>query len=444
MTPIITWEQIDMVWIIIGLGLLLIALLGLPIGIGLALIGLSILRFVAGGGESLAITSVWSVLSDFTLAAVPIFIFMGEILLVSGVSSRIYNAMSPFFARVPGRLLHTNIAVCTIFGAVSGASTSTAAAVGSVAYPELRSRGYDRAYVVATLAAGGTLGLLIPPSLSLLLYGATQGVSIGRLFLAGVFPGLMLAAMFMALIFLRCRSNKNLTGEADMAVVPWSKRLVGLLQIWPIAFIAFAVLGTLYMGLATPTEAAALGVLASVITGFAWGQLDLRKLFLAFMTSTRVFATIATVIIGALILSQSLTILGVPQQLVGTINEMGLGRYGVLLVIVGMYLILGCFFDGISLLLMTVPIIFPVMMAAGFDPVWTGVIITILIEVGMLTPPVGMNLFVLTAITEGEVSLAEAAVAALPFWGLMLVAIVILAWSPEIALWLPDLVMGGK
>jgi TRAP-type C4-dicarboxylate transport system permease large subunit len=183
---------------------------------------------------------------------------------------------------------------------------------------------------------------------------------------------------------------------------------------------------------------------ASVITGFAWGQLDLRKLFLAFMTSTRVFATIATVIIGALILSQSLTILGVPQQLVGTITDMGLDRYGVLLVIVGMYLILGCFFDGISLLLMTVPIIFPVMMAAGFDPVWTGVIITILIEVGMLTPPVGMNLFVLTAITEGEVTLGEAAVAALPFWGLMLIAIVILAWSPEIALWLPDMVMGGK
>jgi len=432
-----------MVWWILFGGLVLIAVTGMPVGIGLGLIGLFVLRFVVGDGESLAITSVWNVLSDFTLAAIPLFIFMGEILLVSGVSSRIYSALAPFFRRVPGGLLHSNIAVCTVFGAVSGASTSTAAAVGSVAYPELRDRGYNKPLVVATLAAGGTLGLLIPPSLSLLLYGVTQGVSIGRLFLAGVIPGLFLATLFMALIYFKCRRAPELTGE-QLPETPLGERLIGLLKIWPIAFIAFAVLGTLYMGWATPTEAAGLGVLASIATGFAWGQLGLRKLFGAFMTATRVFGSIAIVMIGALILSQSLTILGIPQQLVGMMADMGLGQYQVLLAIVLLYLVLGCFFDGISLLLMTVPIMFPVMMAAGFDPVWTRVIITVLIEIGMLTPPVGMNLFVLTAITNGQVGLGSAALAAIPFWITMLLAIAVFTWAPSIVLWLPEFVMGAN
>lgn len=432
-----------MVWWILLCGLVVIAATGMPVGIGLSLVGLTILRFVVGDAEGLAMTSVWGVLSDFTLAAVPLFIFMGEILLISGVSSRIYSALAPFFRRVPGGLLHSNIAVCTVFGAVSGASTSTAAAVGSVAYPELRDRGYDRSLIVATLAAGGTLGLLIPPSLSLLLYGVTQGVSIGRLFLAGVIPGLIMALLFMALIFVICARRPSLVGK-ETSDMPWGRRLLGLLQIWPIVFIAFAVLGTLYLGWATPTEAAALGVLASILTGFAWGQLSLRLLFSAFMNATRVFASIAMVMIGALILAQSLTILGAPQQLVGMMAGWGLSKYEVLLAVVVLYLVIGCFFDGISLLLMTVPIMYPVMMAAGFDPVWSGVIVTILIEIGMLTPPIGMNLFVLVAITDGQVSLGKAALAAVPFWLVMLLSIAIFTWQPNLVLWLPELIMGSN
>ncbi len=432
-----------MVWWILLCGLVVIAATGMPVGIGLSLVGLTILRFVVGDAEGLAMTSVWGVLSDFTLAAVPLFIFMGEILLISGVSSRIYSALAPFFRRVPGGLLHSNIAVCTVFGAVSGASTSTAAAVGSVAYPELRDRGYDRSLIVATLAAGGALGLLIPPSLSLLLYGVTQGVSIGRLFLAGVIPGLIMALLFMALIFVICARRPSLVGK-ETSDMPWGRRLLGLLQIWPIVFIAFAVLGTLYLGWATPTEAAALGVLASILTGFAWGQLSLRLLFSAFMNATRVFASIAMVMIGALILAQSLTILGAPQQLVGMMAGWGLSKYEVLLAVVVLYLVIGCFFDGISLLLMTVPIMYPVMMAAGFDPVWSGVIVTILIEIGMLTPPIGMNLFVLVAITDGQVSLGKAALAAVPFWLVMLLSIAIFTWQPNLVLWLPELIMGSN
>jgi len=431
-----------MVWMILLLGLVVTGITAVPIGVGLALTGLAILRFAAGGGEDLAITAVWNVFSDFTLSAVPIFIFMGEVLLVSGVSGRIYNAIAPFFRQVPGGLLHTNIAVCTVFGAVSGASTSTAAAVGSVAYPELRDRGYRREQVVATLAAGGTLGLLIPPSLSLLLYGATQGVSIGRLFLAGVVPGLLLAATFMLAIAWRARRHPDEVGRTE-AAMPLGRKLRGLLAIWPVAFLAFAVLGTMYLGLATPTEAAGLGVLAAVLTGFCWGELTPRKVYQAFFTSVRVFGAIATIMLGALVLAQALTIVGAPQALVSTVTDLGLSKYAVLGAVVLLYLVLGCFFDGISLMLMTIPIVFPLMMAAGFDPVWTGVIITILIEIGMLTPPVGMNLFVLTAITDGEVTLARAAMAAIPYWILMLLAVVVLSALPGVVLWLPDLVMGG-
>lgn len=436
-----------MVWFVLLGGLAVIGLTRLPIGMGLGLTGLVVLKFIVGDAESLAVSAVWDVLSDFTLAAIPLFIFMGEILLVSGVSARIYNALTPFFRDFPGGLLHSNIAVCTVFGAVSGASTSTAAAIGSVAYPELSQRGYDKPLLVATLAAGGTLGLLIPPSLSLLLYGVTQGVSIGRLFLAGVVPGLVLALMFMVLISMlskRKTKNKTLNSQAESQNITLTSKLVGLIQIWPVAFIAFAVLGTLYMGLATPTEAAALGVVASIFTGIAWGGLRLANLWQAFVTSVRVFGSIAVVLIGALILSQSLTILGLPQQLAEAMVDAGLGKYQVLLAVIVLYLVLGCFFDGISLLLMTVPIMYPVLMAAGFDPVWTGVVITILIEIGMITPPVGMNLFVLTALTNGEVPLGRAAMATIPFWLTMLVGIALFAWIPDIVLWLPNLVMGAK
>ncbi len=430
-----------MTWLILLSGLIITGLTGVPIGIGLALTGLTILRFSASGAESMAINSVWGVFTDFTLTAVPLFIFMGEILLVSGVSSRIYAAISPFFRRIPGGLLHSNIAVCTIFGAVSGASTSTAAAVGSVAYPELRRRKYSPAHIIATLAAGGTLGLLIPPSLSLLLYGATQGVSIGRLFLAGVVPGLMLALFFMSFIWWQAKCNPEIAG-IDPEPMPMSAKLINLLKIWPIAFLVFAVMGTLYLGLATPTEAAGLGTVAAALTGFLWGSLTFKKLIDAFFTSARVFGSIALVMLGALVLAQSLTITGLPQQLVGSVQAMGLHPSAILLFVIFAYVVLGCFFDGISLMLMTIPIVYPLMMAAGYDPVWTGVVITILIEIGMITPPVGMNLFVLTAIANREVSLGQAAKASLPFWLLMLFSIFVLTIFPSLALWLPDRLMG--
>lgn len=428
-----------MVWLLIAAGFLITAISGLPIGLGLALTGMAILHFVVGGATDLAVNTIWNVFTDFTLSAVPLFIFMGEILLVSGVSGRLYAAISPLFMRIPGKLLHTNIAVSALFGSVSGASTSTAAAIGSVAYPELEKRGYNPSVVVGTLAAGGTLGLLIPPSLALLIYGATQQVSIGQLFLAGLLPGLMLAVMMMLYIgFIESRGQGVVpTGEERVGL---GTALLKLLPIWPVGFLIFAVLGTIYLGLATPTEAAGLGVMAAIILGFTWGGLTFQSLWGAFVDSVQVFVAIGTVMLGALVLSQAISILGLPLEVMSWIESMNLTPLSVLLAVSIFYLVLGCFFDGISLMLMTLPIVFPVMTGVGFDPVWLGVIVTILIEVGMLTPPVGMNLYVLSGITGNRVTLLQAAWASLPYWLILLLGVAILTAFPMIALLLPRLV----
>jgi C4-dicarboxylate transporter, DctM subunit len=426
-----------MVWALLVGGVVITAVTGVPIGVGLALTGLSILHF-AGGASDLAITSVWNVFTEFTLSAVPLFIFMGDIMLVSGVSSRLYSALAPIFARVPGKLLHTNIAVSALFGAVSGASTSTAAAVGSVAYPELKKRGYDRPTVVGSLAAGGTLGLLIPPSLSLLIYGATQQVSIGQLFLAGILPGIMMALLMMVLIFVITTRRPELVPQ-DTDTTPWTQAILNLFRIWPLGLLVFSVLGTIYLGFATATEAAGLGVAAAIILGFFWGELTFHKLWKAFLNSVQVFVAIGVVMMGALILAQAISVVGMPYEAMGWIQTLSLSPIQILLAVTLLYLVLGCFFDGISLMLMTLPIVFPVMTAAGFNPVWLGVIITILIEVGMLTPPVGMNLFVLSGITGSEVTLMQAARASIPYWLLLLFGVAILTVFPKIVLFLPSL-----
>lgn len=426
-----------MTWTILGGALLLTLLTGAVLGASLGLAGFFLLEFQAGGATDLAITSVWNVFTDFTLSAVPIFIILGDVLLASGVSTRIYNGLTPLFHRIPGRLLHTNIAVTTIFGAVSGSSTSTAAAIGSVGYPELSRRGYHKPTIVASLAAGGTLGLLIPPSLSLLIYGATQNVSIGKLFLAGILPGLIIAMAFGVYLMLISLIKPELTPSDE--VKPGRREILqGLAQIWPLPILIFFVLGTIYLGLATVTEAAAMGVVAAILLGFLWGDLTPKKLWSSFLSSTVIFGAIAMILLGTIILAQAISILGLPRDLVDYIATLGLSKYEVLLLVVLVYLLLGCFFDGISLLLMTLPISFPLMMALGFDPIWFGVIVTILMEVGMITPPVGLNLFVLVTMTNREVDLGQAAWATAPFWLVMVFSIGFFTLFPEIVLFLPS------
>jgi C4-dicarboxylate transporter DctM subunit len=413
---------------------------GAVLGAALGLTGFAILHFFAGGSTRIGVQTVWNTLNEFTLTAIPLFILLGELLVASGLARGVYRALAPIFARLPGGLLHTNIAVCTIFGAVSGSSMSVAAAVGSVAYPELKSRGYDRAQTVGTLAAGGTLGLLIPPSLSLLIYGALTDTSIGRLFLAGVLPGLMMAALFMAWILVAALRNP--------AIAPVEKRVAlgealrGLVGVLPLLGLIVAVLGSLFAGLATPTEAAGVGVAAALLLGFTMGELDWRGVGASLMGTVRTFAVIAMVFIGALVLAQAISLLGLPQQLLASVAEWGLSRWLLLLVVVAVYLLLGMFFDGLSMMIMTLPLVFPLLTGVGFDAVWLGVVVTLMIEVGMLTPPVGMNLFVLVGITGGEVKLGEAALAALPYWIALLAGVTLLCLFPGIATWLPSVAFG--
>ena len=427
-----------MSWIILGSSLVVLLASGAILGAALGLTGFILLHFQANGATALAINSAWNLLTDFTLSAVPLFIMLGDILLASGVSTRVYNGLTPLFRKIPGQLLHTNIAVCTLFGAVSGSSTSTAAAIGSVSFPELNKRVYAPATVIGSLAAGGTLGLLIPPSLSLLIYGATQEVSIGRLFMAGLLPGLIISMGFFAWIYLRAKFGSEVA-PVSQEPFSWSEAGKGLLQVWPLPILIFFVLGTIYMGIATPTESAAMGVGVAIILGFVWGDLTPKLLFEAFKRSTIMFGAIALILVGTTILAQAVSLLGLPRQAVAMIADLGLGPYGVLFMVVIIYLVLGCFFDGISLLLMTLPITFPMVTSMGFDPVWFGVIVTLLMEVGMITPPVGLNLFVLSSITRGEVSVPAAAKAAFPYWVVLLAAVGLLTLVPQIALWLPDI-----
>ena len=411
---------------------------GVALGAALGLTGLVILEFFGNGSTYLALDVIWGVFNSFTLSAVPMFILLGEILLRSGISERAYTAFTPVFAKVPGGLLHSNVAVCTLFGAVSGSSLSTAAAVGSVAYPEMSKRGYDKEAVVGSLAGGGTLGLLIPPSLSLLIFGALTETSIGQLFVAGVVPGIMVSALFMIYILFLCLRQQGISPRSNENISFWEV-LRGMVQIWPILLLILAIMGSIMFGLATPTEAAGVGVVVAIIISFAWGQLTLPKLIAAVQRSTLLFASIGFIVLGTSILSLSVSILGVPQAILELAINSDLGKYGIFALIILIYVLFGCIFDGLSLMIMTLPIVFPLLVGLGFDPIWIGVIITVMIEIGQVTPPVGLNLTVLAGVTNNEVPLGRVAVATIPYWMLLLLSVVIMTIFPQIALFLPSI-----
>jgi len=411
---------------------------GVALGAALGLTGLVILEFFGNGSTYLALDVIWGVFNSFTLSAVPMFILLGEILLRSGISERAYTAFTPVFAKVPGGLLHSNVAVCTLFGAVSGSSLSTAAAVGSVAYPEMSKRGYDKEAVVGSLAGGGTLGLLIPPSLSLLIFGALTETSIGQLFVAGVVPGIMVSALFMIYILFLCLRQQGISPRSNENISFWGV-LRGMVQIWPILLLILAIMGSIMFGLATPTEAAGVGVVVAIIISFAWGQLTLPKLIAAVQRSTLLFASIGFIVLGTSILSLSVSILGVPQAILELAINSDLGKYGIFALIILIYVLFGCIFDGLSLMIMTLPIVFPLLVGLGFDPIWIGVIITVMIEIGQVTPPVGLNLTVLAGVTNNEVPLGRVAVATIPYWMLLLLSVVIMTIFPQIALFLPSI-----
>lgn len=375
---------------------------------------------------------------NFVLTAIPLFIFMGEIILRTGFSKQLYSGLSRWFQLLPGGLLHSNIAACGMFSAVSGSSVATAAAIGTVALPELEKRRYDRKLSAGSLAAGGTLGPLIPPSIAFIIYGVITETSIVRLFMAGVFPGLLLAGLFMVYIGLRVVLNRSLVPEEDP--VSWRRRLLGTVEILPIVCLMIVVLGGIYAGIMTPTEAAAVGAFGALLMAAAFRMLDRHILWDALKEATRSTAFIMFIIVGAMLLGVVLANLRIPSALANMVLAAPLTPLMVMLAIYAMYFVMGTFFDGISMMIITLPVIFPVVVAVGYDPVWFGVAFVIIMEVGLLTPPVGLNLYVIHGISKHR-PFSEVAIGSAPFFVVMLVALVIVHAFPQLSLWLPSVLL---
>ena len=413
-------------------------LTGSMLGIAIAAFGLVILYFQFGGNFSVLGNALWNTFNSFTFTAIPAFILLGELLGRSGLADRIYTAISPIFERLPGRLLQTNIGACTAFAAISGSSTATSAVIGSIAYDELLKRGYERGAVLGTIAAGGTLGILIPPSIAFIIYGSWQNVSIGALFIAGIIPGLLLSLAFMVYIGVRATLKPSIAPSTGV-LMPIGRALMRSAEAWPFAILIFAILGSIFFGFATPTESAALGVLTTLILAAFYRRLSWDLVWQSLVATVRTFSSLSLVIAGAVVLSQAVALTGLPKELIRMVGEAGLSATTVILAIYLMYMILGCFFGPIEMLLITLPFVFPLVTGLGYDPVWFGVVLVIVIEIGLLTPPVGINLFVVMAISRNQVSLGEVAMACVPFWMIMVCMLLLLTLMPQIALFLPQI-----
>ncbi|NNM74036.1 TRAP transporter large permease subunit [Enterovirga aerilata] len=422
--------------------LILIVLLALaiPVAAALGVLGLILERLYSTMPLSLAMGEVaWSAGRDFLLVSIPMFILLGEILLRSGVAERMYAALATWLSWLPGGLMHSNVGACAVFAATSGSSVATAATVGTVALPLVRTHGYNERLFLGTLAAGGTLGILIPPSINMIIYAVLTDTSIPKLYLAGIIPGLGLAGLFMVIVAIACMIRPEWGGTRIRA--SWGERLASLPHLLPPLFIFLVVVGSIYAGLATPTEAASLGVVAALVLAAFYRRLSLAMLVEVFENTMRTTAMIMLIIVAAYFLNFVITGIGLTSLITGAVASLGLSKWGMLVAMVVFYLVLGCFMETLSMMITTIPIIAPVMVALGFDPIWLGIIIVILIEAALITPPVGLNLYVVQSLRSGG-SLNDVIAGSLPFVIAMIALIVLLAIFPGLALWLPSLVRG--
>jgi C4-dicarboxylate transporter DctM subunit len=413
---------------------------GVWVGVGLGLSGIIGLTEVLGWERAVDIVGkvVWEQNTSFILVAIPMFIFMGEILFQSGIMSTIYLRAATVVSGIPGGLLQANIAACTIFAACSGSSVASAATIGSVGFPEIAKRNYNKPIALGSIAAGGTLGILIPPSIIFIVYGSMAEVSIGRLFLAGLVPGLVLAFFYALYIAVRCILDPSLAPREER--VSGGERVKALLGLWQMGILIFVVLGGIYGGIASPTEVAALGAFLSILIAIGARSFNFGVLWRAALATVRQTSLILFVIFTAKILSVTLIYFQVPATVVKWIGASEMTALHIFLAIVVVYLILGMFVDGIAMMVITIPFIVPIMTNAQMDLVWMGVVVCILIEVGLLTPPVGLNLYVLQGVT-GE-SIRDVIAGSAPFIVLQLLMIVMLYIWPSIALFAPKLIMG--
>jgi tripartite ATP-independent transporter DctM subunit len=386
-------------------------------------------------GNNMA-SSVWATIEKWEYVALPLFILMGEILYRSGISEKLFKSLVPWLYRLPGGLLLMNIVSCTLFAAVSGSSAATTATVGRITLAEFDKLGYDRRLAMGSLAGAGTLGFLIPPSLIMIVYAILAEVSIGKMFMAGILPGLLLAGIYSSYIIYRGIRNPEIAPRTQESY-SWRERLVGLKDLAPTLILILMVLGSIYGGVATPTEAAALGVLGATVFAFLNRQMNLKILFDCLVGAVKTNAMIMMIVVGAGFLSRVMGFLGIPATITRAITEMDLSPYMLMLLLGGFYIVLGCLLDGFSIVVMTLPIALPMVTAAGFDPIWFGIYLILMVEVSQITPPVGFNLFVIQGLT-GE-PIVQIARYALPFFFLMLLTTAILTIFPDIALYLPNL-----
>ena len=424
-----------MVWVAIAL-LLVILASSIPVAAGLTLLALALdyaysflpLRLAMG-------ETAWSVSTNFILFAIPLFVLLGEVLLRSGIANRMYGAMTQWISWLPGGLMHANIGTCTLFAAVSGSSVATAATIGTVAVEQIERHGYNERLYLGTIAAGGTLGILIPPSIPMIIYGALTDTSIPQLYMAGVVPGAILALLFILTVIVSCLFRPAWGGSKIHT--DWAGRWRSLPDLLPPLIIFTAVIGSIYAGIATPTESAGLGVVAAFVLAGARHRVSWRMLADTFEGTMRTTAMIMAILIAAYILNFIITAIGLSGKVTGLVTALGLSPTGTIIVIVLFYLVLGMFMESLSMLVATVPIITPVVLALGFNPVWFGVIMMLLLETALITPPVGFNLFVVQGVRpRGQVY--DVIIGSAPFVVTLMAMIALLIAFPQLALWLPS------
>ncbi len=425
---------------VVVFGVLFLALsAGIWVGFSLFIVGFIGMIFFGTlpAGNNMA-SSVWSTVEKWEYVALPLFILMGEILYRSGISEKLFKSLVPWLHRLPGGLLLMNIISCTLFAAVSGSSAATTATVGRITLAEFEKLGYDRSLAMGSLAGAGTLGFLIPPSLIMIVYAILAEVSIGKMFMAGILPGLLLAGIYSSYIIYRGIRNPEIAPQTQDSY-SWSERVVALKDLVPTLILILMVLGSIYAGIATPTEAAALGVFGATVFAFINRQMNLKILFECLIGAVKTNAMIMMIVVGAGFLSRVMGFLGIPAAITQAITQLDLSPYMLMLFLGGFYILLGCLLDGFSIVVMTLPIALPMVTMAGFDPIWFGIYLILMVEVSQITPPVGFNLFVIQGLT-GE-PILNIARYALPFFFLMLLTTVILTLFPQIALVLPELMI---
>ena len=417
--------------------LIVLLALSIPVAASLGMLGLVLDATYSRMPLTLIMGELsWAVSNNFILVSVPFFILLGEILLRSGMAERMYRAMIEWVSWLPGGLMHSNVAACTLFAATSGSSVATAATIGTVAIGEVHKYGYNERLFLGTLAAGGTLGILIPPSINLIVYGVITDTSIPQLYLAGFVPGFMLAAFFSITVLIACWIRPSWGGRRIRS--DWKTRLRSLPDLIPPLFIFAVVIGAIYAGIATPTESAALGVVAACGIAALHGRLSVGMLRQAFLGTMKSTAMITAILLAAYFLNFVITSIGLTRQVNNFVVGLDLTPNQTLVAVVVFYFVLGCFMETLSMMVATVPIIAPVMFQAGFDPVWFGILMVLLVETAMITPPVGINLYVVQGV-RGRGQLHDVMIGAAPFVVTLLVMIVVISIFPGIALWLPSL-----